>query len=69
LGNAETEDDACVGVFIDQFVTKSCRSAQLEISKLYSLRAIPNCIASKWDRYHPARQLASTRWVPANAQK
>jgi hypothetical protein len=55
--------------FIDKRVTKSCRSAQLKISKFYSLRTIPNCIASGWERYHPARQLASTRWMPANTQK
>src|SRR5262245_33396547 len=38
------------------------------ISKFYSLRRIPNCIASKWDRYHSSRLLTSTRWVSANAQ-
>jgi len=31
---------------------KPCRSAQLCISKFYSLRTIPNCIASRLDRYH-----------------
>src|SRR5437868_1096998 len=32
---------------------KTCRSAQPIISKFYSLRRIPNCIASHSDRYHP----------------
>jgi hypothetical protein len=27
------------------------------------------CVASKPERYHPSRRLASTRWVPANTQK
>jgi len=65
----ESNDTSASADLIDKRVTKSCRGAQPRISKLYSLRTIPNRIASRWDRYHPARQLASTRWVPANTQK
>src|SRR3954463_12701705 len=55
--------------FMDTRATKLAAAHNNEISKLYSLRTIPNCIASRWDRYHSARQLASTRWVPVNTQK
>ncbi|MEH2494014.1 hypothetical protein V1294_000493 [Bradyrhizobium sp. AZCC 1678] len=54
---------------IDKAITTPCRSAQAASSNPYSFRTIPNWIASGKIRYHSARQLASTRWVPANTQK
>jgi hypothetical protein len=64
LGNAETEGASAATRLIGMSTTTPCRSAQR-----YSLRTIPNWIASGKVRYHSSRQLASTRWVPANTQK
>jgi hypothetical protein len=54
---------------IDRPMMTPCRSAQAASSKFYSFRTIPNCIASGKIRYHSARQLAFTRWVPAKTQQ
>src|SRR5437868_10560086 len=68
IGNAEMEDAPAARAGDRQAHGKALPQRTSSFFKIYSLRTIPNCIATGKVRYHSARRLASTRWVPAITQ-